>query len=424
MTTAWYPNRKVAGDGVFVQKHAQAIASLHDVAVLMVQSDAAIRGWRVEIETTLQDIPNHPKASLKEVLVYVPKIGREIPLLTGLLRLIWLAVGSYKGYRYIQKHYWQGQRPDLCHVNVLTRAAGLPWVLSKVHHIPYIITEHWSRYHRAGAFPSGRLHLWFTRRVVRDAAYVCPVSLNLERSMKQWKLDNPRYVRVGNVVSPMPALAESSALRERRPAQRASLVHVSWMRDDSKNISGILRTLSVLAKERQDWHMDFIGEGNDKEQLMSYAVELGLLGHADPAEDGLSRNADPSQDLVSFLPAQDSAQLAQSLARYDALVMFSHFENQPVSVLEALAAGLPVIATSVGEIPKMLAHNRGITVEPGNEQQLLDVLRAFVSLIGTQRQDLSLRQQRHQYVVDHHSAEVIARQFDVLYHMENKGQGI
>lgn len=394
-STAWYPNRKVAGDGVFVQKHARAVSSLHDVAVLMVQTDAAIRGWRVEIEATLR----------QEVLVYVPKVHREIPLLTGLLRLCWLAVGNFKGYRYIQQHYWQGQRPDLCHVNVLTRAAGLPWLLSKVHHIPYIITEHWSRYHRQGAFPSGRLHLWFTRLVVRDAAYVCPVSLNLENSMKQWLLNHPRYVRVGNVVAPMPALAEKTAVGEERSAQRASFVHVSWMRDDSKNISGILRTLSVLAQERRDFHVDFIGEGNDKATLMTYAAELGLSGHADS-----------SQDLVSFLPAQDSQQLSRSLPRYDALVMFSHFENQPVSVLEALAAGLPVIATSVGEIPKMLAHNRGITVEPGNEPQLLEVLRAFVSLIGTQRQDLSLRQQRHQYVEEHHSAGVIARQFDVLYH--------
>lgn len=417
-STAWYPNRKVAGDGVFVRKHAQAVASLHDVAVLMVQSDAAIRGGHVEIEATLQDLPNHPKASLKEVLVYVPKIHREIPLLTGLLRLFWLAVGNYKGYRYIQKHYWQGQRPDLCHVNVLTRAAGLPWLLSKVHRIPYIITEHWTRYHRPDAFPSSKLHLWFTRRVVRDAAYVCPVSLNLELAMKKWGLDNPRYVRVGNVVAPMPALIENNAVGENtagegRTARQATFVHVSWMRDEAKNISGILRTLSVLAKERQDWHVDFIGEGNDKEQLIAYAAELGL-----------SDNANSSENLVSFLPAQDSAQLAQSLPRYDALVMFSHYENQPVSVLEALAAGLPVIATSVGEIPRMLAHNRGITVDPGNEQQLLEVLRAFVSLIGTQRQDQSLRQQRHQYVVEHHSAEVIARQFDVLYHMENKGQGI
>ena len=157
--------------------------------------------------------------------------------------------------------------------------------------------------------------------------------------------------------------------------------------------------------------MDFIGEGNDKEVLRSYAAELGLSGHADP-----------STDLVSFLPAQDSAQLAQSLSHYDALVMFSHFENQPVSVLEALAAGLPVIATSVGEIPKMLAHNRGITVTPGDESQLLEVLRAFVSLIGTQCQDLSLRQQRHQYVVEHHSAEVIARQFDVLYQSASRNK--
>lgn len=377
-----------------MRKHAQAVATLHDVAVLMVQTDPAIRGWHVEIEGNAQ----------QEVLVYVPKIHHEIPLLTGLLRLVWLAIGNFKGYRFIQKHYWQGQRPDLCHVNILTRAAGLPWLLSKIHHIPYIITEHWSRYHRQGAFPSGRLHLWFTRRVVRDAAYVCPVSLNLERSMKQWQLDNLRYVRVGNVVSPMPLFAENREVREGRSAQQASFVHVSWMRDDSKNISGILRTLSALVRERQDWHMDFIGEGNDKERLISYAAELGLTGHADP-----------SQDLVSFLPAQDRTQLVQSLSHYDALVMFSHFENQPVSVLEALAAGLPVIATSVGEIPKMLAHNRGITVSPGNEQQLLDVLHAFVSLIGTQRQDQSLRQQRHQYVLEHHSAEVIARQFDVLY---------
>ena len=401
MTSAWYPNRKVAGDGVFVQKHAQAIASLHDVAVLMVQTDPAIRGWHTEIEANAQ----------QEVLVYVPKIRREIPLLTGLLRLCWLGIGYFKGYRYIQKHYWQGQRPDLCHVNVLTRAAGLPWLLYVLYHIPYIITEHWSRYHRQGAFPSGRLHLWFTQLVVRNAAYVCPVSLNLERSMKQWQLDNPHYVRVGNVVSPMPALSESKAVGEERAAQQASFVHVSWMRDDSKNISGILRALSVLARERQDWHMDFIGEGNDKERLMAYTAELGLSGHADP-----------STDLVSFLPAQDSAQLVQSLSHYDALVMFSHFENQPVSVLEALAAGLPVIATSVGEIPKLLAHNRGITVAPGDESQLLEVLRAFVSLIGTQRQDLSLRQQRHQYVVEHHSAEVIARQFDVLYQSASRNK--
>lgn len=387
-TTAWYPNRKVAGDGVFVQKHAQAVAMYCDVAVLMVQTDQKVKTFHVEIEAD--------KAT-KTCLVYVPKVSFELSLITPFLRLFWLFIGYWKGYRFIKKYYWTGQRPEVCHVNVLTRAAALPWLLKKLHHIPYIITEHWSRYHREGAFPANRLHLWFTKKVVKDADYVCPVSLNLEQSMKQWGLENKHYVRVGNVVWPMPELR--SYFPSSSSDRLLRFVHVSWMRDDSKNISGILRALAALAQERVDWHFDFIGEGNDKERLIAYAQELGLI----------------EKHLVAFLPAHNSKELAELLPQYDALVMFSHFENQPVSILEALAAGLPVIATAVGDIPRMLAQNRGITVQPGNEQQLLDVLYAFVSLAGSQRSDEALRQARHQYVTDHHSAEVIGRQFSVLY---------
>ena len=103
-TTAWYPNRKDAGDGVFIQKHARAVARLNDVAVLMVQTDVAVRGLTIEVcPKESQD------KSLHEVLVYVPKTRFEIPLITGLLRLFWLMMGYIKGYRFIKKNYWQRQ---------------------------------------------------------------------------------------------------------------------------------------------------------------------------------------------------------------------------------------------------------------------------------------------------------------------------
>lgn len=399
-TTAWYPNRKVAGDGVFIQKHARAIARLNDVAVLMVQTDEAKRDHRIEVE----DKTPSPSASLKEVLVYVPKTWREVPVLTGLVRMYWLMAGYLKGYRYIRRAYWQGQRPEVCHVNVLTRAAGLPWLLYKLHHIPYIITEHWSRYARPEAYPNSSLQLRLGRLFVRDAAYVCPVSLNLEQAMKKWQLTNRHYTRISNVVDTDIFTPPSSFL-----TPPSSFLHVSWMRDDSKNISGMLRVLAALSQKRQDWQMDFVGEGNDKEMLIGQARSLGLLGDAE------GRGA-----LVRFLPACSGAALAEAMRQHDALVMFSHFENQPVSVLEALSCGLPVIATQVGTIPSMLAQNRGITVPPGDEAQLLQVLDSFLtlrhSMTPEQRSDTSLAEARHRYVADKHSPEVIGRQFDALYH--------
>lgn len=422
-TTAWYPNRKVAGDGVFIQKHARAVARLNDVAVLMVQTDEKVRNKSIDLDDVSEG------EHLHVALVYVPKIHWEIPVLTGLLRLAWLLLGYLKGYRYLKKKYWQGQRPEVCHVNVLTRAAMLPLLLKKLHDIPYIITEHWSRYRRS-EFPYNKLQLWATRWVVREARYVCPVSRNLEEAMKSWKLENRYYTRVGNVVdtdtfalpsfandNPSFANGNPSSFANDNPSlangnPRVRLVHVSWMRDDSKNISGILRVLNRLKEQRQDWHLDLIGEGNDKEQLIDLAVSLGLTDATLP---------EAESNLVSFCPAVQGEALAKTLANHDALLMFSNFENQPVSVLEALSCGLPVIATAVGDIPLMLAGNRGITVPPGDEEKLYEVLAAFIEMqqrtktIDEKKNDATLRESRHRYVESHHSPEVIARQFDVLY---------
>lgn len=440
-TTAWYPNRKVAGDGVFIQKHARAVARLNDVAVLMVQTDEKVRNKSIDLDDVSEG------EHLHVALVYVPKIHWEIPVLTGLLRLAWLLLGYLKGYRYLTKKYWQGQRPEVCHVNVLTRAAMLPLLLKKLYGIPYIITEHWSRYRRS-EFPYNKLQLWATRWAVREARHVCPVSRNLEEAMKGWKLDNRYYTRVGNVVDTdtfaLPSLVNANSslvnsnsslgnsnsplgkdnpllgkdnlplTNDNNPSidQRVCFVHVSWMRDDSKNISGILRVLSRLKEQRQDWHLNLVGEGNDKEQLIGMAASLGLTDATQPAAEG---------NLVSFCPAVQGEALAKTLASHDALLMFSNYENQPVSVLEALSCGLPVIATAVGDIPLMLAGNRGITVPPGDEEKLYEVLAAIIEMqqrpktIDEKKNDATLRESRHRYVVGHHSPEVIARQFDVLY---------
>lgn len=380
-TTAWYPNRKVAGDGVFVRQHALAVARRHRVAVLMVQTDVAVGHRRVEIEVT----SGGQEGMLWEIRVYVPRIDREWPAVTSLLRLFWYAVGTWRGYRVVRR-CWQGKRPDVCHVNVLTRAAWLPWWLSWRHRIPYIITEHWSRYGRPCEFPAGRLHLWWTRRVVRAAAYVCPVSDNLRDNMLRWGLHHPRYELVGNVVdtdtftpSPMPTV------RVKR------IVHVSWMRDDAKNISGMLRVVARLRKRRDDFEFWLVGEGNDRPRLEDLSRQLGM------------------ERFTTFQPAQSGTALADTLRSSTFLLMFSRYENQPVSALEAMACGRPVVATRVGDLA-MMTEGRGVLVAPEDEEALLEALDKMLDhYVDYDPATL------HSYVAAHHAPEAVAAHFATLY---------
>jgi glycosyltransferase involved in cell wall biosynthesis len=67
----------------------------------------------------------------------------------------------------------------------------------------------------------------------------------------------------------------------------------------------------------------------------------------------------------------DARQRAALLACAGVFVLPSHHEQMPMSLLEAMAAGTPVVATSVGAIPSMLAHGRyGTVVNAGEIDEL------------------------------------------------------
>jgi glycosyltransferase involved in cell wall biosynthesis len=61
------------------------------------------------------------------------------------------------------------------------------------------------------------------------------------------------------------------------------------------------------------------------------------------------------------------------LAAADAFLLPSYNENSPLAILEAMAAGLPIVSTRVAAIPEVLQHGENaILIEPGNKPQLVD----------------------------------------------------
>jgi glycosyltransferase involved in cell wall biosynthesis len=76
------------------------------------------------------------------------------------------------------------------------------------------------------------------------------------------------------------------------------------------------------------------------------------------------------QDHVRLLGIRED--VPALLAASDIYVCSSHWEGMPISVLEAMAAGLPVIATDVGDIPELISPETGILLKPHQPAQLAE----------------------------------------------------
>ena len=100
-------------------------------------------------------------------------------------------------------------------------------------------------------------------------------------------------------------------------------------------------------------------------------------------------------------------------ASADVLVLPSHHEGLPMSMLEAMAAGVAVVVTSVGAIPEALNTDEdGVIVPPGDVDALADALDAL--LADSERRGRIAATGRARVIRDYSVARV-ARDLDAVY---------
>lgn len=157
------------------------------------------------------------------------------------------------------------------------------------------------------------------------------------------------------------------ALREQlqlRPEQRVVL-SVGRL-ETEKNYSLLLRAFATLCRHDPTYRLVIVGDGSLRTRLAHEAVELGI------------------DDSVRFPGMLDPVAPAYQLA--DVFVLSSDIEGLPLVVLEAMAAGVPMVLTSVGGIPGVVEHGvTGWLVPPGDSAALVDGIRHMLSLPDTER---------------------------------------
>jgi glycosyltransferase involved in cell wall biosynthesis len=126
-----------------------------------------------------------------------------------------------------------------------------------------------------------------------------------------------------------------------------------------KDLGTLIRAVSLLPEDiTQSVRLYLAGEGSERATLEQLRDHLGL------------------NRKVMFLGARGD--VAELLNAGDGFVMSSKTEGLPMALLEAMAAGLPCVATAVGGIPQLLADGRGLLVPPEDAASLAHAMAAIV----------------------------------------------
>lgn len=111
------------------------------------------------------------------------------------------------------------------------------------------------------------------------------------------------------------------------------------------------------------------------------AVRLSIVGDGEQrgALEGRVRSAG-LEDRVRFCGQVPRDRVAEHYARADVFVLPSTYEGFPVTILEAMTHGLPIVATRVAGIPEAVVHDvSGVLVEPEDAEALADALAGLAS---------------------------------------------
>ena len=373
--TKWYPDKFDPQTGVFIQKHAGAVAQYCDTALLYITRDPKLAS-----PFMLEEKKN---GSLHEFILYFRPFHTGIRWIDRFVNLLYYFLYAHLASRVIAKSWG---RQDLTHAVVFARPVVQAWLTRQRKGIPFLVSEHWSGF-ATGEF---RKKSSFYKSVVRflagRAGRIIVVSDFLRSRMISENV-TARYEVVPNIVDPalvLPSPQDSPLIR---------ILVVADLVDEIKNVSAVIRAFHSLASSQPNAILQIIGDGPDRSRLETLTGETGLL-----------------DKKIFFHGRMDNVEVYKYLSECSFLVMNSKLETFSLICAEALCCGKPVVATRCGGPESFLSDETGMLIEPGNEVQLTEAIQKMILQFRKYNPE-KLRL----FATDHFSAERIGKMYLDIY---------
>lgn len=251
--------------------------------------------------------------------------------------------------------------------------------------VPYLLHLHdgrFSVFYQRGC--RGLAKSW-VRAVLRKAARVVVLT-------PRWR-DEVRKIeptaRIAILGNPVPV---SLSVRPfQRPAR--SVLFLGWLHRD-KGVFDLMHAIPDVLRSVPEATFVLAGSG-DVDAMMTLARSLRI------------------EHALRWPGWVDGAEKDQLLRSADVFVLPSYYEGLPLGVLEAMACGIPVIATSVGGVPDVIEDRiNGLLVDPGQPAALA---RAIVTMLTDDALRARLREAAHRDVRKRFSAETVIEELESLY---------
>ena len=371
---SWYPNEVLPFNGNFIQQHARSVSLYCNVVCLNVQG---------RNQEKLFEVTTFLNKGVYEIIVYFKMIES-----TTFFSLLKKKRISHNAYRLgLKEVYKELEKIDLVHLNVILPAGLFALYLVKKFKIPFIITEHSTIYLKSNPINHSFLEKYFIKKIIKKSSMICPVSNDLKNAMISKGLKG-NYCVVPNVVD-----TSIFKFKSKKKNRLNRIIHVSTLKDEHKNFSGIINVMKKLSGIRQDFHFTIISDG-EIDVLKKYINKVGL-----------------SKQFITIIGKSTSEKIANTMQDHDLFILFSNYENLPCVISEALVSGLPVISSNVGGINEMITSDNGVLVQSKNEEQLLHMLNYILNnLLIYDSEKISKK------AIDTYSYEIVGKKYLEIYH--------
>jgi len=160
------------------------------------------------------------------------------------------------------------------------------------------------------------------------------------------------------------------------------------------NVETAIRAFAEFQRGRAAARLVIAGDGTEALALRRLAASLGI------------------SDCVEFPGSLHNSKIPALMSRATAVVNTSLTDNQPVSVIEAFAAGAPVISSNVGGVPDLITHGvTGLLFEARNVGELA----AHMEFVADHPHEARLLAQRARETVEQFSWPSVFRRLRTVY---------